>query len=674
MTLGVTWKRCAVVTGILGAIVGCNSLFQHLSDESSQGGGDGNGGGLARVDSEFSDAPVSPGGTGGIVTTDSELAGEETRSFFKGFQIDPPLEDSAGPKFVVSADVDQDGLTDLVSGWNQSQPVQLHLQRRDALGNISFRTITIAGTTPVGVMAGVEVGQINEDGWLDIVVLVKATGFATFCPAITTPCTTDLDCNPACATDPMCTIDVQCGNQQAGVCDGFGDPGTISNLDGEILIYFSPGSADLLVDGDRWTEIHLVNPFIADTWIHDQFPGREDKDFTILKTQPEWGGFTSLAVADFDGQPGDDIVVALNPGQCDTLGQDPPTNTVDLWINPGPGLSELFEQWGVPDPNNPARRVPLSLVGDAPPVKDLGVMDVDGDGDRDVLVTYTNSISQNIRWLRNPLIPHQPGGPSGAAAVTAGTNAGFWLFSDEWQRRPIGQLDPEADVMALGDIDGDGFDDIVVRSAISQIVQWYRHPNPLTIQPEFPPNDPVPDRFDFPWPVFTLAQLSGHEPEAIAVGDVTNDGRVEVIIAAAGAVFWYDGTSSNSPYEAWFSNTIVEDGSDDLDQDGVPDTADGCPTDPNKIEPGICGCGFADPDCSTPTLLSATTHINTLLVTDLDGDGRNDVLATLDRRSGSGLSKDALQWYRNIREPDDPENVPTRPSPKPDDRDHPRPR
>ncbi|MGB2985823.1 MAG: hypothetical protein WBE26_08060 [Phycisphaerae bacterium] len=35
---------------------------------------------------------------------------------------------------------------------------------------------------------------------------------------------------------------------------------------------------------------------------------------------------------------------------------------------------------------------------------------------------------------------------------------------------------------------------------------------------------------------------------------------------------------------------------DDSDGDGVEDCSDGCPDDPNKIEPGICGCGVPDDD------------------------------------------------------------------------------
>ena len=34
----------------------------------------------------------------------------------------------------------------------------------------------------------------------------------------------------------------------------------------------------------------------------------------------------------------------------------------------------------------------------------------------------------------------------------------------------------------------------------------------------------------------------------------------------------------------------------DSDSDGTPDCNDGCPNDPNKITPGVCGCGFLDTD------------------------------------------------------------------------------
>ena len=40
--------------------------------------------------------------------------------------------------------------------------------------------------------------------------------------------------------------------------------------------------------------------------------------------------------------------------------------------------------------------------------------------------------------------------------------------------------------------------------------------------------------------------------------------------------------------------------------------------------------------------------MNDVLIVDLDGDGQADFIATLDRQTQSGLSDDALIWYRNI--------------------------
>jgi hypothetical protein len=65
----------------------------------------------------------------------------------------------------------------------------------------------------------------------------------------------------------------------------------------------------------------------------------------------------------------------------------------------------------------------------------------------------------------------------------------------------------------------------------------------------------------------------------------------------------------------------------DTDGDGTPDHWDNCPTDPNKIEPGDCGCGAIDGDTDGDSVADCVDNCigdaNTDQ-TDTDGDGVGD--------------------------------------------------
>ena len=498
---------------------------------------------------------VAGGGPPVIVdnTQDTADEGEETQSHFRRIQVDPGLEDTAGAKFVRNADIDNDGLMDLASAHNQSLPVQIHLQRRDADGNISFQTVQIGGTSPLAIIAGLELADMDGDGALDIVVLSKATGFIETCGGVVDP--------------------------NNGI------------LDGLCVIFFQPQNGDV-TNPDAWTRTDITTSNIRGAEV-------PDVDFQELSDRPEFQGYTGLAVGDADGDGLADIFTAVNADSCGFtnhgFAQGVGESAVELFLNPGAASARTDGAWATPVRLN-------SNVSDVY-VKDIAVTDIDGDGLLDFVLTRPIALGGNIRWYRNP----------GGDLVSAGL----------WTSRPVGHIQPAdegADKLAIGDMDGDGVDDVLVRAGKRGIVQWFRRPTGDTsVEPVQPPNSPVPARFDIPWQVFTLTEVAPFRPAAIAIGDLTNDGMNDAVVSVGGAMFWYDPSLAGSVFDEWGQDFVL----DDTKENGTTD-------DPRSVDFNDTG-----------------TQINSLLVADIDGDGVNDVVATFDRRVDSGVNDDAIYWFRN---------------------------
>jgi len=114
--------------------------------------------------------------TGGLTTTQGTTVGGGTIAapLYTQNIVDPVLEATAGAKVIKAADMDGDGLLDLVSGSNENQPIQLHM--REATG-LTFNTLSISGGGPIASMIDLEVVDLDGDGNLDIAVLVRDTGF-----------------------------------------------------------------------------------------------------------------------------------------------------------------------------------------------------------------------------------------------------------------------------------------------------------------------------------------------------------------------------------------------------------------------------------------------------------------------------------------------------------------
>lgn len=526
-------RRTLWTIGVI-AMLGCAPIItldrNRSSSSSDEGGGFVDSGGF------FADEERGGGLPPLVAESEDET---ETQSFFAARSIDPASEDSAGPKFVVTADIDNDGLPDLATAWNQNQVIQIHLQRRDADGNVRFESIQIAGTTPIAIVAGIELADMDADGWMDIVVLAKHQGFLPVCPL---------------------NGDV--------LAEAF---------TGVVLILFSPGGA-AIESGENWTETQIersleINPSPPGGLP----PGLVGTGMNREIDVPEEGGMTALDVGDVTGDGLPDVVITSNRPEepCHPSGE----NDVELYPNPGAAVARVSTAWNSQ----------VIVDRDAPVLKDMLLFDVDMDGDLDFVFTRPAASSQNIAWREN----------------LGGGTIGI--------RRPIGHIDTGADVMALGDVDMDGFTDILVRSNAAQVLQWFRHPG---VDDDLNVSNVLSG---IPWSVYSLIELVDSVPLGISLGDINFDGQPEVLLGADGRILWLDSTTAPTVFDNWSPNLIVD---DSLAGDPLF---------------GSAGAAF----------------INNLLVVDIDCDGANDIIGTIDRRDLSGLSTDVLVWFRNTLLPED---------------------
>ena len=85
----------------------------------------------------------------------------------------------------------------------------------------------------------------------------------------------------------------------------------------------------------------------------------------------------------------------------------------------------------------------------------------------------------------------------------------------------------------------------------------------------------------------------------------------------------------------------VPDNNTDSDSDGTPDCVDGCPLDPDKVDPGFCGCGIDE--CWAPMTSGTTAKLESVDFPENDNTGyvvggAGTILKTID----GGVSWTAL--------------------------------
>jgi len=148
---------------------------------------------------------------------------------------------------------------------------------------------------------------------------------------------------------------------------------------------------------------------------------------------------------------------------------------------------------------------PLSLNGTGKRLDHVEIADLNQDGNKDIIISYFgdgSSGSARMTWLENN-----------------GTGGGAGTFSAEQliATAPVGV--PDIDYFAIGDLDGDSYNDLIVAFRGADSVQWYQN------------NGFASPSFTLKGQVMTSAQ-GLDAPRSLELVDIDKSGSLDVVISA----------------------------------------------------------------------------------------------------------------------------------------------
>jgi len=259
------------------------------------------------------------------------------------------------------------------------------------------------------------------------------------------------------------------------------------------------------------------------------------------------------------------------------------------------------------------------------------IADVNGDGRNDIIIGGKEG-PVNLFWYENPSwerhdIAQAPGLEAGGVVMDIAGNgrldivAGqqcdgkelYWFECPEdprerWQRRIIEDRFQQYHDQAVGDVDGDGEDEIVIVSQFSGVLGYYD-------VPENPREEPWPREC-----FHLLAEGVARHTEGLAVVDIDGDGRNEIIagtniLRRGGAGKW-----TMEPFAREWEFLCPRVAVWDLDGDGRLEIV--------IVEAERKGARLAmcrQPDWKPEIMRQDLFHPHSLAVADFTGSGRGDI-------------------------------------------------